>query len=473
MGKVIADKYEIIKKLGEGGSANVYMAYDLNIETYWAIKVISKLKYDIDECYREVNILKELRHSGLPRVIDVIETEEEVYIVRDYVEGKNLREYVQERGTIFFDEVVDIIKKIIGILDYLHTRENPVIYRDLKPDNIIYDEKKNINLIDFGITRTYKEDNDSDTLYMGTKGYAAPELYGIAQSDCRTDIFALGATIYYLYTGDNMHKVHKNSLWRDFSRKEDLIIKKIIEKCVRFDPEYRYQNVKSILVDLEDDTSEHYNSSDAIISKLYIGIMGYKKAVGTTHISLSIAYAFAKLGYKINYINQSDSSSISRLQNYFEDDALNYENPKDVFTKNGIKYIKCTHITYLEALLMDCDICIVDFGNAHYKLGEFLKLQSKIFVMPSNSWAYDLQSDIVEKLQEIQSLNFMINLSDESSFKKISSWLGFKTHKRMLYMKYKSNPFVEDEYMQELVIKNFVGAEKKTILGKLFNWRKK
>lgn len=476
MGKVLIDKYEIVEKLGEGGSASVYMAYDLNLETFWAIKVLSTLKYDVDECYREANILKELRHPGLPRVIDVFEIEEKVYIVRDYIKGDNLGEYIAKNGPMDFEKSISIILKITDILNYLHTRERPVIYRDLKPDNIIYLSSGDVQLIDFGITRTYKEENDNDTLYMGTRGYAAPELYGVSQSDARTDVFALGVTIYYLYTGKLLYRVNEDLRWEKFKTDDDKIIRNIIEKCTRFDPKDRYQNVLEI-EDYIKKYRKNFESSEGIRAKFsgkqYIGIMGYKKGVGSTHIALSIAYSLSKMGYRVNYIDQSDTGSIRALENYFEDEDLLNISRRDKFKENGIVFVKDEKITYLDALLQESDISIVDFGSSHYKTGEFLKLQHKIFVLPSNSWAYSQGNQIINEMNNTKNVSFMINMSSWEDYREIKSWLGLKPFKELMFMGYSPNPFVENKDVVNLLEKNFSSTQKKNLFEKIFNWRKK
>ena len=144
--------------------------------------------------------MKKINHPSLPRIVDIGEDDEFIYIVEDFFEGEALDRQLKIRKR--FDEatVVEWAKQLCGILYYLHSLEPAIIYRDMKPANIIVTSDNIVKLIDFGIAREYKQDSGSDTSYMGTRGYAAPEQYGTSQTDARTDIYSLGVTLYHLLT---------------------------------------------------------------------------------------------------------------------------------------------------------------------------------------------------------------------------------------------------------------------------------
>ena len=152
----------------------------------------------------ETDILKRLNHPHLPSIIDVIDREDTFLIVMDYIEGKALDYWLKKEGAQPQERVVEWAKQICDVFGYLHSRKPPIIYRDLKPANVMLKPDGQIMIIDFGTAREFKETSIEDTSCLGTQGYAAPEQYGgHGQTDARTDIYTLGATMYHLLTGHN------------------------------------------------------------------------------------------------------------------------------------------------------------------------------------------------------------------------------------------------------------------------------
>lgn len=136
------------------------------------------------------------------RLPDVLEYKDIFLIVMDYIEGRPLSLTLQEQGAQSQEVVVAWAKQLCDVLEYLHSRKPPIIYRDMKPANIMLRPDGRVMLIDFGTAREYKEEHVEDTICLGTVGYAAPEQFGgNGQTDARTDIFCLGRTLYHLLTG--------------------------------------------------------------------------------------------------------------------------------------------------------------------------------------------------------------------------------------------------------------------------------
>ena len=180
--RVIANKYELLKQVGRGGSSIVYLATDLRLNKNWAVKEIRKqmrlegqhISYTL---LAEANLMKNLDHPALPRIVDIIEEQERYYIVMDYVEGETLKHVLEQFGPQRQEQVISWGIELAGVLDYLHHQQPPIIYRDMKPANIILQPDNRLKVIDFGIARTYKENHSDDTTALGTKGYAAPEQF--------------------------------------------------------------------------------------------------------------------------------------------------------------------------------------------------------------------------------------------------------------------------------------------------------
>ena len=180
--------------------------------------------------------LRNLRHAGLPSFCDSYRNGSMLVLVRAYVEGVPLSEYARSRELSQAD-VVRLCVKLADILIYLHSREPAVIHRDIKPENIIVTAQEELVLIDFDIARTYKGAEETDTVFFGTKGYAPPEQYGFAQTDCRSDIYSFGVLLRFLLT-DSVRENSKIRLYRP--------LKKIISRCTAFAPENRYSDMRQV-----------------------------------------------------------------------------------------------------------------------------------------------------------------------------------------------------------------------------------
>ena len=264
IGSVIDGKYKILNQIGKGGMSIVYLAMNERANKQWAVKEVRKDGVQDFEIVRqglivEMEMLKRLRHPYLPTIIDVIDTEDSVLIVMDYIEGKPLSRALAEHGALPQEYVIEWAKQLCEVLGYLHTRKNPIIYRDLKPDNIMLRPDGSITLIDFGIAREYKEYAAHDTRALGTQGYAAPEQFGgQGQTDARTDIYGLGTTLYHLVTGYNPSEPpYEIFPIRHWNPSLSQGLERIIWKCIQRNPKDRYQSCAEILYALE-----HYQDLD-------------------------------------------------------------------------------------------------------------------------------------------------------------------------------------------------------------------
>ncbi len=209
-GQLLGGRYRIVQLMGKGGFGAVYKASDerFQAQRVVAIKEMSDARLSPDErehalkdFRQEANLLVQLNHPNLPTVSDFFEEAGKAYLVMEFVEGKAL-ERVQEEAKEPLDEarVMGWAVQLCGVLHYLHTRPLPIIFRDLKPSNVMVTTDNQVKLIDFGIARVFKPTARKDTTLLGSQGYAPLEQYGRGQSDPRSDIYALGATLYDLLT---------------------------------------------------------------------------------------------------------------------------------------------------------------------------------------------------------------------------------------------------------------------------------
>lgn len=255
MGEIIDGKYEVLREIGRGGMSVVYLAMDKRLNKQWAIKEFRKDKDDANKqaalkaLLDEANMMKKFDHPTLPRIVDIIEETATVYVVMDYIEGESLNKVLDSYGAQPQEAVIEWAKQISEVLDYLHTQTPPVIYRDMKPANIMLKPDGTVRLIDFGIAREYKEGKvGDDTDVLGTRGYAAPEQFGgKGQTDARTDIYSFGVTLYHLVTGKNPseppYEIYPIRHW-DASLSSGL--EWMIQKCTQLNPSDRFQSCAEI-----------------------------------------------------------------------------------------------------------------------------------------------------------------------------------------------------------------------------------
>lgn len=264
VGALVDGKYKILNKVGQGGMSVVYLAMNERANKQWAIKEVRKDGVSDFEVVKqnlvaETDILKKLNHRHLPSIIDVIDMEESFLIVMDYIEGITLKQVLEREGVQPQDRVVEWAKQICDVLGYLHSRKPPIVYRDMKPSNVMLKPDGNITVFDFGTAREYKSGNSEDTTCLGTKGYAAPEQYGgRGQTDARTDIYCLGATLYHLLTGHNPSQPpYEMRPIRQWNPNLSSGLERIILKCTAANPNDRYQTCAELMYALD-----HYTELD-------------------------------------------------------------------------------------------------------------------------------------------------------------------------------------------------------------------
>lgn len=291
IGSLVDGKYKILNKVGQGGMSVVYLAMNEKANKQWAVKEVRKdgvLDFESVKqgLVAETDILKRLSHPNLPSIIDVIDTEDSFIIIMDYIQGNSLNKALDEFGAQPQEMVIEWAKQLCDVLGYLHTRTPAIIYRDMKPANIMLKPDGNITLIDFGTAREYKEKNLADTTCLGTVGYAAPEQFGgMGQTDARTDIYCLGATLYHLVTGMNpCEPPYEIRPIREINPTLSSGLERIILKCTQRNPIDRYQSCAELMYALE-----HYEEIDDIYRKKQ------KKRLGSFILTSALTVVFGML----------------------------------------------------------------------------------------------------------------------------------------------------------------------------------
>ena len=318
-GMIIDEKYQVLDIIGKGGMSVVWLARDKRLGKLWAIKEIKPNEAGVrGELMRqalvdEVHLMKRLDHPAIPRVVDIIETGTSIYVVMDYVEGRSLCAVLSAQGEPFAqDRVIDWGIQLCDVLAYLHGLQPALVYRDMKPSNVMLREDGSLRLIDFGIAMECEPGCANDGKVVGTPGYAAPEQLGEVRSgsptldagvvvDGRADIYALGMTLYTLVTGHRPKRIKAQDGTsrvsfevrpiRSWNPRLSEGLEIIILRATRPDPAERYPSIEEMRYDLEHHqelTQEWRQSQQRKVRKLYsklvasavCGVLGIACAMG-------------------------------------------------------------------------------------------------------------------------------------------------------------------------------------------------
>ena len=264
-GHVFFKRYEVIKRVGGGGMGNVYQARDVRLANrFCAIKEMIDLYSDpeehertIKEFEREASLLATLRHPSIPMIYDYFRESDKYYLVMEYIDGLDLNQYMKRLGTRMPEpQVLHIGIRICDVLHYLHTHVPPVIYRDLKPSNIMLSRNDRVVLVDFGIAR-FLTAGLTDITTIGTMGFVPPEVYE-EKIEPASDIYSLGATLFYFLTAVSpqtkpimIFDFTKNPLPREYNPEISLDTEAALLRCVAYNTSNRFPSSYALKKELE------------------------------------------------------------------------------------------------------------------------------------------------------------------------------------------------------------------------------
>ena len=248
-------RYRIVRIIGRGGMSAVYEAEHLGLGKRLAIKEMLAppgTGADVEEATQrfqnEARTLARLNHPYFPNVTDFFSLDNRYYLVMEYVDGETLEDHVKQNPGFLREEVVvRWAGQLCDALSYLHSQSPPVVFRDLKPSNIMIDEHGQVKLIDFGIARIFKPGKQSDTQMMGTAGYSAPEQYGTGQTDARSDVYALGAVLHYVLTRrDPAISPFNFPSLREINPRVSLSTERVVTRCLSLKPDDRFPSAAEV-----------------------------------------------------------------------------------------------------------------------------------------------------------------------------------------------------------------------------------
>ncbi|HAS74512.1 MAG TPA: hypothetical protein DCS67_10240, partial [Clostridiales bacterium UBA8960] len=241
----IIDQYQTENQIISGDISSVYMVRNRFTNERFTLKAIRKT----DGITFDFKRLIKLKHENIVTMSAHYETEKFHYIIKPYVEGMDLHKYIEANGPLNLQKVGALTKQLISAFKYLHDRSEPLIFRDLKPSNIIVEDDSTdrdfkITLIDIETMRQTGNTKRADTFFVMSHGYTSPEQYGYRQTDVRSDLFSLGATLYFAVTGNEPSI--KTDIMKSCLEKNPVINKRLalaIERCLAFDPENRFKDI--------------------------------------------------------------------------------------------------------------------------------------------------------------------------------------------------------------------------------------
>lgn len=423
-GNILFEKYRMIEELGTGLSGIVYKAEHIRLQELRAIKCIDKTRPFYEQLSKEAVILKNLKHSAIPLMYDIEEDESYLYLIEEYIAGESLQDIVNNQEKFPVMKVMEYGIQLCRVIHYLHTcYEAPVLYLDLKPSNILIAEDQ-LKLIDFGTCRKQGE-QETIQLSMGTLGYAAPEQYtGVSGSE-KTDVYGIGAVLYYMLTGQRVDGGYGHVLRQ---LKISTGLKKVVADCLEPDIRKRPKEVKEVeerlmhfstnrrIGRLTTDSVKKNHQKSSGGSKM--GIIGAGRGAGVTYYALQQGMMQKRSGQKIALAELNSHNDFGKLK---LNDNRNNNNQKifcqsnhqrifsagegmSVFSLNGIDYYPgCNAGTMLMLQNMNYDNIIVDFGCCwEESRDEFLRCQEKHVMLNADIWHMEETIQLLEQISKEQ-----------------------------------------------------------------------
>ena len=310
---ILSGKYRLCRTLGQGSSSIVYLAVHQDLQEYRAVKCVRKDCMAYPRFLREAHLLRDLKHPCIPVVYDLAEDEEFSYLIEEYISGDTLQAIVSAQGPLSRAMTIQYGIQICRLVDFLHSdQKNPILHLDLQPKNLLL-SKGLLKLVDFGQAASTGQVPVFGKRY-GTIGYAAPEQYTDEPLEEQTDIYAIGAVLYYMSVGRVPEKVPVYS--------EELAgtgLKQVIHKCLEPVKERRYASAKELTAELQMlAKAEHDGIEYQADSFLTIAVTGTKCGIGTTHTALGLVSYLQCCGISGIYEERNSSNAVRQMADWLE-----------------------------------------------------------------------------------------------------------------------------------------------------------
>ena len=424
------NKYRIVKKLGRGGTASVYLAEHIILNSYRAIKYISNNNPLYEYHIKEAFLLKNLKHSCIPIIYDIEENEYGSYIIEQYIEGRTLKEYVMSQRSISEAEIISYGLQLCDLILFLHLSKRSIIYIDIKPENIIIADGT-LKLIDFG-SALYQDELNEKQRYFATRGYSAPELFANKKVDERSDVYGIGMMLYYMVTGRYLTKDSKNISNIDFNGFCSKKLKRIINRCLKYNPSQRYGSVTGLSKHLSSlmHNEKNYNNKSLSVK---IALIGSQPRIGVTHLSLQICRYLILRWKNTLYEEKNQSDLVGKIKSQYE----------GLDTDNNILKIKGISMLSQELIRLEENpesfIRVQDYGClSEENLKDFVNADIKIMVLGAKDWELNYSERALRITEEYEDILYFFNFLDGIQFQKVMKSMK---HKNCYRIPYEADPW--------------------------------
>ncbi|KAI7250710.1 hypothetical protein KC345_g11637 [Hortaea werneckii] len=369
--------------------SRVYLAEDLRLQgKRWAVKesVLQDGSYATGDIQAEAGLLISLNHPKLPRIADFFPPDRDgySYLVMDYIEGVTLHQYMAEHPAALPGvRIISYASQLLEVLHYLHSHHPPIIYRDLKPSNIMLTGHGELILIDFGIARKLRSGSGEDTEKLGTVGFAAPEQYGGGQSSPLSDLYGLGALLLYMASGGQFSQWQPGMEGKLRGSIPDRLIP-VIRRLLRHHPEERYGSAAEVRAALEPLGAEqtqpsleyepepHFRvlSASSKSKATVVAVLGVAPGLGTTHTSLAVSSYLSRFGLTAWVEYSPDSQVFNRIKGMSEAPEFGdiRHTPEPPFTWSEVDYWKLSPSDGLpEHPDRSYDFVVLDLGTGGFE----------------------------------------------------------------------------------------------------------
>lgn len=396
MEQILFGKYAVTGLLGAGANGQVYLARHRILEQERAIKQIPKSGSDRSSFLSEAELLKSLKHPGIPLIYDIEEDDAYYYIIEEYVRGESLEAYVLHQTTISPNFILQIGRQLCDIIGYLHALPIPVIYQDLKPEHIIvYGDQ--IKIVDFGIASHISCDGNPYQSY-GTARFAAPEKRLGLPCDERTDIYGIGVVLRFLeqFLPPEEHSARLSG---------------IIDRALAEKKELRFDTVSELLMQLEEEitirTNEISEGKKHLIKNL--AVVGMRAGIGATHVALSYHVYLNAAGASCLYVEQKQNGDLWHMPQY---GRMRYDRGPDEASCKGFLAAVSRGKSRRQAE-QEQGCLIRDFGTYESSDIELETCDGIFLVLGGRQWEMEQAQQIYEKLRLRKNLVPIVNYGNE------------------------------------------------------------
>lgn len=423
----ISEKYTLLQLIGSGQSCKVYLAEHKKLHYTCVVKCINKAEHDSDTISREIQFLKHLRKFYVPALYDLEEDADYWYLVEEYLAGQSLEHLKKSQNYISQSRLAQIASMICDIIQWLHEQKPyPVLYLDLKPEHLIL-TNEGMKILDFG-SAVYLKGAQITGRVMGTKGFASPEQQEGGQIDVRSDIYSIGAVLYWLMTGETPGYAVRVGCTRGYSKEWQTIVC----KCISLDKDSRYASAgelkRAVMRVCKKEKKGWWNKS------LTIAVTGTHMRVGTTHFSVGLCQYCNLAAIPCLYEEKNDSAAVQEM----------YMNCRQSGQREGIyrlpgfeavpKYGQAVCMEEYGERMLVCDYGKLDEGVWQ----QIQQMAAVIVVAGGKEWEIRQTKDLIGRYRKRRDMYYVLRTSSFGEFLKLKKELRVD---KAFFMPSYENPF--------------------------------